>query len=123
MAPTGKRTTEKDFKKFQEYCIYWINYYGLLDWSCFFKWEDLETRDAETILDYTSRQVIFIFDKGVIDFDLRDLAFHEVTEALLLGKLRFMALERNATELAIKEEAHRVVMILCNVKNRKAAMK
>lgn len=119
----GKKTTKKDFDYFKKRCLYWIDYYGCLDWNCFFKMEDLQTRDAETILDYPSRQAIFILDSGYIDFDLDDLAFHEVTEALLLGRLRFMALERNSRDIDIKEEAHRIVMVLHSVKNRKAVKK
>jgi hypothetical protein len=96
-----------------------MEYYGFLGWSVFYKWINLRTKDAETLLDYPNRQVVFIFDKGNVECDLDELAFHEVTEALLLGRLRYMALDRNASENDVKEEAHRIVMILGNVKRKK----
>jgi hypothetical protein len=113
-----RKTTKEDFLKFQERCKYWSGYYGFLGWSYFFKWINLKTKDAETVLDYENRQVMFTLDKGAVDYDLDDLAFHEVTEALLIGRLRWMALDRNARECDVKEEAHRIVQILSNVRKK-----
>lgn len=106
------KTTEADFEKFKEACLYWQNFFGIYDWRLFFEWRKLNGNNAQFNFDSEARQAHISMNRGDVDCSIEELAKHEVIEGLLLGKLREMAILGKSSEAEVEEECHRIVNIL-----------
>lgn len=110
------RTTEEDFKKFQRFCVKYIDYYSMWgDWSFYFLHE--ETKEdilATATYDLTSRNVTITLEKDwspieINDKGLEENAHHEIVELMLAD---FKAACQDAQQFSQNRcfaEAHKIV--------------
>ena len=66
---------------------------------------------------YSSRSVTINLNKEQQDWIvnknyIKEVAFHEVVESMLIGKLRYLAKERYVTDGMIDEACHEIINIL-----------
>lgn len=79
---------QADFDIFVQECKYWIDFFGIKDWSINYKFKELhENFRAECRVNWSGRVCSLCLStvwKGeVTDLDIRRSAFHEVMELLL----------------------------------------
>lgn len=133
MAKKGKREIEKtlrmevgydledqDFQTFVETVNKVIETYGLMGWEItFVQGDNLSGKNAETLVDVEGRNATFCLAQTWTEEptlkELKRAAFHEVTEALLLGRLRFLATNRYIQEREVDEEMHNLTRTLENI--------
>lgn len=115
-----KKTTVAQFKMFQEECLKWQKFFGLMEWKLYFdhcKLDDLCGQVRFNVVDGVAT-ISMNTEAGELgldnDFMVRQTAFHEICE-LLLARLEQMAGQRyDLNELEIREESHRIIRRLEN---------
>jgi hypothetical protein len=81
--------TDKDFRKFNNRIVYWINKLGITGWRVETKHEQIgDGVNAQCIYNMTSRNVLFRLTKNTegdygFEVDLDNLALHEVLHLLV----------------------------------------
>jgi hypothetical protein len=115
------KTTKDDFEYFQRECLKWIDRFHLNDWDIVFSWEDLEDQLGELHAKYAARKAVIVLSKDFGDIfsnrkklQLRQTAFHEVCELLLI-RIGMMAKARVFDEEELEAEIHAVINRLMKV--------
>lgn len=124
-----KKANEKtNFELFVNECKRWVDYFGLNGWDIRYV-HDGETDITDAIrattlmgawdIDVPSRTAIISLTKNPPDWlndddELKLIAFHEVVEGILLGRLLTLAHHRYTTRPEIEEAGHEIVAILEN---------
>jgi len=112
------QTTRKDFSVFKRECKKWIKKLHLVGWDVRYINDDEENNTGACFWNgYESRNVTINFNKTqeewIFNRDyIKEVAFHEVVESMLIGKLRWLARERYVTEVEINEACHEIIHIL-----------
>lgn len=114
-----RKTTKKDFKRFKEVCVKWLEFLQVNDWEILFHWGNLAKNNsqAECSTTISARRLELKLTRGRIDLDPAWLARHEVIEGVIFGKIRIMAAEGFA-ESRVTEEVHRLTHILADAFGR-----
>jgi hypothetical protein len=118
---SGFDLTDEDFNVFVKKIHEMIEIYGLVGWEITFIDRDasLVDRQAETLVDVVGRVATFclaaVWREEPTVPELKKCAFHEVTEALFFGRLRYLAKSRYVREDEIDEEMHHVVRTMENL--------
>ena len=109
------KTTKKHFRIFRQECEKWIKRFHMQGWFVTYTHSETDPDTAANFYHaYAARQVTINLATSLDgdSFDehyLRGLAFHEVTESMLIGRLRYLAQERYVTEGEIEEVSHDIV--------------
>lgn len=117
----GFELTNDDFDVFVKKVHEMIDIYGLVGWEITFINQDpLDgQKQAETLVDVVGRVATFclgaVWREEPTVPELKKCAFHEVTEALFFGRLRYLAKSRYVREDEIDEEMHHVVRTMENL--------
>jgi hypothetical protein len=113
-------TTDEHFEIFKDECRKWIDILGLKDWEVYFYHDESEDCLGWYSSSHVGRGVSIHLTKTwpdnyePCDYEIRKVAFHEVVEGMLLGKLKSMANNSFAYD-RVDEEAHTIVRTLENV--------
>ena len=114
------QTTKKDFKLFKKECRKWLNFFGLKQWTVHLFHRECEEGWAEFYPDVSGRTVTIVLNTDFTDYDkvpkrmIRQVAFHEIVEGVLLAELRDMLFDRGYTRLEIDKRIHPIVRTLEN---------
>ena len=112
------RITDRQFKIYINECKRWVNFFGLLDWECFYECEPDHGTRASLNADPEAGICTFClnseWDGRPTKYLLQKTAFHEVME-LFLMRMRHLTYLRFSTALEIDIENHRIIRTLENV--------
>lgn len=78
------KTTKKDFEVFKKECLKWVEFYGLKDWRISYDQKDTEANAETRYFLENKSAVISLSNKYPCETTLGRLAFHEVSELLLV---------------------------------------
>ena len=113
------KTTQKDFVLFQSECRYWVDFFGLVDWSIDFLLEDLkeEFTFARAQFSYLSRiatiKLNSKIDEKLTEHKIKKTALHEVLHIVHAKCFQLMK-ARFVSEDEIDEADHELVVRLTN---------
>ena len=108
------KTTKADFELFKRECQKWIDRYELNNLKFYYKLDDTDDSFAEYYYSEWMQKITVIlskeFSEPMIDKkqQIKDTAFHEITEILLVP-LRTMAEKRNFDREEMEKETHRII--------------
>lgn len=104
------RTTEKDFESFRMLCRKWQGILSLASWDLILEWGKIKYGSAETYTDHSQHTATIRLRKGLVDFPVEVLAFHEMAE-VMLSRIREMA-EKGNNEDDVDAEIHKIINTL-----------
>jgi len=110
---------KKHFEIFTKTGEKWAKIYGLLDWDITYQFKtekDLNYNAARCTVNHDARCAWISLNKDadLTITDIKQFAFHEMTE-LLLAELQWLMTERFIDESEVNVARHRVINILQNV--------
>jgi len=114
------KTTKKDFEFFKDETLKWLRTYGLNDWLIEITHEapDIEGSRATTAGTLAHKYISIKFnpkwDIMPCKIKLKEAAFHEATEVLLI-RFAILADCRFATERELTEARHSIIQTLYNI--------
>jgi len=123
---TKGMTTPQHFELFKEECKLWIEYFGLKHFQVYYEHKDLSKNGglAQAAWGYMSMNAVItlstnwgddlVDDEIANEHTIRQNAFHEVYEGLVLGSLIILAKSRFATLDEIEHTSHHIVRIMEN---------
>jgi len=107
------KTTKKDFELFKSECKRWIDVFNLRSWRNEIGIAKLEGRHGQCEIHYEARLLqVIISDTLPIENRERfiiETAFHEVFEGGVLGRIRFLAEDREFSQIEFDSEIHAIV--------------
>lgn len=77
------RAKAKDYKDFERWVRYYLNRYGLNDWTVYFEHKELDAAVAQVNISAVSRGATFSLATNHYDKDTRATARHEVCHLLI----------------------------------------
>lgn len=104
------KTTEKDFEDFKRLCRKWQGILSLASWDLIIEWGKIKFGSAETWTDHSQHTATIRLRKGVVDFPIEVLAYHEMAE-VMLSRIREMA-EKGNNEDEVDAEIHKIINTL-----------
>jgi len=109
------KTTRKDFEFLKKECAWWIDKLNLRSWhfTVVVDTDVLPGNYGEWVLLYEARQIIIKINPKLPTHNrkklLKELAYHEVFEAGVLGRIKTLAGDRNFSQQEINSEIHSIV--------------
>lgn len=113
------KITKKDFQFFKKECQKWIDKLHLNDWKIYYGFQKDEDNFATFSSHYRARQCTIKLaksfgKKGEVAIykkreQMKETAFHEVVEGMLLARLEGLARDRNWDDAEWEAEAHAVI--------------
>ena len=111
-----KKITPKHFSTFKQEVLFWVDYFGLKDWTVEFENKDLDQNRANCNCNINAHRCLIClnveFDINLDDFQLRKSAFHEVCE-MFLWRLGNLACSGNSHN-QVDDETHKIIITLEN---------
>lgn len=115
------KTTPEDFKIFQEEVAYWQKRLGLLDWHIYTRHKLMRENQGYCYAHLQGRAATIYLSTVLHNYDeppgaegIRQIAFHEVCEVLLV-RMMICAQARYVTRDEIEEAKHEIIRTLENV--------
>jgi len=108
------RTTKADFALFQKECQRWIDAFELNNLKFYYTHSELDDAFAEFYYAEWMQKITIVFSNEFaepmddIKQQIKDTAFHEITE-ILIQPLRIIAEKRNFDREEMEKETHRII--------------
>ena len=113
--------TEKDLEIYKAEFLFWVDIFGLLGWSFYFKLEEIGDKYGDILYNIIGRVATVRlnkkFEKELYSIEqVKQTAFHECCE-LFLGRLVSLAEYRYTTADEIEEETHNIIRTMEYIKD------
>jgi len=110
---------KKHWDLFVKECKFWLDYYGLKGWDVRYVHDEDNDNAGSYWISVEARKITINLSRETQEWlcnthEVQLTAFHEVTEAGLLGRLKEYAKHRYIQEREIDESTHEIVAVLEN---------